>query len=126
MLRGRVLDEEATLNSYELIGSLDIIPGSAFTLNFQTYQPQNKDKLRYFAEDAATMVAHLPKSDGTTLDVTMTNIGDDRSLWTGDVSSADSEDLIGGNFTFTLTEGAEDTLGIVELGLSVILTGSCC
>lgn len=126
MLKAHILDSEATLNNFHVLGSLDIIPGSKFKLVMQLYQPQHPDKLRYMADTGATLAVTLPKTDGTDLTVTMTVMTGDSSIWTGDVLAADSVDLMGGNFQFTLTEGSDVTLGIAENAIAVINTGSCC
>ena len=125
MLIATVINSDATLNKFEEIGTLSFIPGYDFTLAIRLKQPQRKDKLRYVAASGATLVATLQKSDSTTLSVTFTAVTGDSSMWTATVAAADNDLLIGGNFTFVLTEGVTTTKGFVEQGLEVVITGDC-
>lgn len=124
MLRAEILNSDATLNSFKVINTLEYIPGSDFTLVLQLTQPQ-REGLRYVAAAGATMTLHLPKKDGTAQNVAMTAMTGDSSIWTGDVTAAQSADLASGNATFTLVEGGDTTLGWIENALALVITGSC-
>jgi len=123
MLIAHVLNSSATVNDYDVISTLNFIPGSSIKLVIQLKQPQNKN-LRYFTEAGATLTVKLPKTDGTTLDVTMTALAD-LSMWSGDIDAADTEDLVGGNMTFTLVEGLVTTQGWAQNALAIVITGAC-
>jgi hypothetical protein len=124
MLKAKVLNSDATLNNFEVISALDFIPGDAATLVIQLFQPQRKDGLRYFAATGATLSVFIPKTDGSELEVEMETMAD-HSIWSADLTADDTEDLVGGNFTFELTEGLKTTKGWVENGLAVVITGNC-
>lgn len=124
MLTGQVLNSDATLNSFEPIGSLAFIPGESVTLFIQLTQPQ-KASLRYMATSSPTLTVHLPNKDGTTTDLTMTVLAGDSSIWSGDIDSATTALISGGNLTFTLVEGANTTQGWIQSALSMTVTGMC-
>lgn len=125
MLSADVLNSDALVNNFEVINTLDFIPGADFTLVIRLKQPQQKDLLRYVAATGAALTLHLPKKDGTNLDVVMTAYADDRSMWQGTIAAADSEDLVSGNATLTLVEGVKITLGWIENALALVVTGDC-
>lgn len=129
MLRGYVLTPEAVLNNFTVIGSLEFVAGESFTLVVEMYQPQRVDKLRFVAPATATMMFHLPLSDGSVHDQAGAVVDVlDRSLWKTDVTAVTSAMLMSGNFTFTLDllgDGTKLVQGFVENGLSLVVTGLC-
>lgn len=125
MLIADVLNSEATLNNFDVVKTVDFIAGYTFRLVIRLKQPQHPTKLRYVAASGATLTASLPKKNGNSLQLSMTPLPDDRSIWSVTVSDTDSEDLMSGNFTFVLTEGSAVTSGWVENGLALVITGSC-
>jgi len=125
MLIATVLNSDASVNVFEEISSLSFIPGSEEVLVIRLKQPQRKDKLRYVADIGATLTVSLPKKDGSTQVVTCYAFVSDRSMWWCDLPSSLTDNLVGGNFTFTLTEGTSVTSGYVESGLSLVITGGC-
>ena len=125
MLLADVLNSEATVNDFDVIKSLSFIPGYQFRLVIRLKQPHHIARLRYVAASGSSLVVTLPQKDGTSLSVAMTAFADDRSVWFADVSAAQAEELIGGNFTFDLTEGPKTTPGWVENGLALVITGEC-
>ena len=125
MLSLRILNSSATLNSFYDIGSLEFLPGSPATLVVQLFQTQDPNELRYIPAIGSTLVITLLQNDNTTIDVPLTVFVDDRSIWSVELTGAQTENLSGGNFTFTLDEGSGAVNGLVELGLSRLNTGSC-
>ena len=124
MLKGDVLNSEATLNDFDVIKTLDFIAGDAFTLVFRLRQAQRTDGLRYVPVDGSTLQATFQTSDGE-LVIAANCLADDRSIWMVDFSPEESEMLYGGNFTFQLTEDTVIKSGWVEGGLALIVTGNC-
>ena len=123
MLIGKVLNSNATLNDYTVIGSLGFIPGDAPTLVFQLVQPWQTEGLRYMTAVGATMSVALPNKDGTITTVAATAMTGDSSIWSAFLTAAITGVICGGNFGFTLTEGSAVTAGYVEGGLSLVITG---
>lgn len=124
MLVASVINSDATLNNFKTIGALDFIPGYGITVVIQLKQPQ-KAGLRYVAAAGATLAGSFQNSDGTFTSVSFTAITGDASLWTADLTALQTTTMVGGNFTFVLTESAVETKGWVENGLSVVITGAC-
>ncbi len=124
MLKAEILNSDASLNNFEVINTLEYIAGSSFTIFLQLVQPQ-RDSLRYMTAGAATLTLNLPKKDGTTLDLAMTAMMGDSSIWSCDVTALDSAELASGNASFELIEGATTTLGYIENALALVITGSC-
>jgi hypothetical protein len=125
MLSAQILDSHATVNSFEVIESLNFIPGEETTLVLRLYQPQRRDKLRWVAGATATLTLHIPQADGTELELAATPMVGDFSIWSVLLTEAQTAEFIGGNFTFELVEGTVTTLGYVQNGLSLINTGVC-
>lgn len=127
MLLAHVLNSDATLNSFDVLGTLEFIPGGEYELFIRLYQPQREDELRYIPLTGATLEAYFPQSGGLdALEIAFTSLTDDRSIWHATLSETDTANLLGGNFTFDLVEGAKTTKGLVRGGLALIVTGECC
>lgn len=127
MLTADVLNQDALLNNFEVIGNLQFISGEEFELFIRIKQPQ-RGGLRYVAPDTATMTVYLPNKDGTMLEITMDHMPGDFSIWSGPVTSDQSEALASGNFTFELDllgDESEIVKGWVQNGLSLVVTGDC-
>ena len=124
MLKADILNSDLTINNYQVINTLEYIPGSAFTLYIQLVQP-HRENLRYMTETGAELTLHLPNKDGTELEVEMEALEGDSSIWSCDLTAEQTADLASGNATFELTEGAKVTLGWIENALALIVTGSC-
>lgn len=125
MITATVLNSTATINDFDELGSLEFIPGAPFTLVIRLQQSQRDDLLRYIPDSSSTLTMNLPKTDGTDLILTMTSFSDDRSIWTGTVTAADSEDLASGNITFDLDDNGTLRKGWIESGLQLTITGDC-
>lgn len=124
MLIATPLSSDTSLNDFDILDAVQFIPGASFSFFLRLLQPE-KNELRYVADPAATLTVTLPKKDGTDLSVTMTPLTGDFSIWSGSVSSTDSEDLASGNLTFTLDESGTITKGWAENALQLVITGSC-
>lgn len=132
MLSAKLLNESATINSYETFANIDFVPGESITLIMQIIQKDREDQLRYMVVNPAAIVTiHLPLTDGTTLDIEMDDhfSGNDRSIWSTELTPEQTENLLGGNFTFDIDELGDGTVikkGFVQNALSLIVTGDCC
>jgi hypothetical protein len=125
MITASILNSTASLNDFDVIGSLEFIPGAPFTLVIRLEQDQRLDALRYIPDISSSLVIYLPKKDGTDLAVNMTVFTDDRSIWSAQISQADSEDLASGNITFDLTDNGVLRKGWIQNGLQLQITGDC-
>ena len=129
MLAADVLSSDFELNKFDLIGSLSFIPGERAILAIRLKQPQRTDKLRFVPPVTALLNVTLNNTDGTQIVLAMANLPDDRSIWSGILTSAITANLSGGNFIFSLDvlgDGTLIQLGLVQNGLSLIQTGVCC
>jgi hypothetical protein len=127
MLTADVISTDATLNNFDVINSLSFIPGEQTTL-FIRLKQDRKDGLRYMTPSTTIFTFYLPKKDGTVLESTGTVMTDDRSIWSTTLQEVDTEDLIGGNFTFDvdlLGDGSKILKGWVQNGLILVNTGAC-
>jgi hypothetical protein len=132
ILIGKILNSDATLNNHCVINTLEFIPGSTFTIFFQIFKKQCDEELRYMAvasnDDPSDLVVtvNLPKKDGTDLSIVATQMENDASIWSVEVSAAQSSDLADGNIQFTVvdTGSSPSTLkGWIKDGLSLVITG---
>lgn len=127
MLTADVLSTDATLNNFQVIGSLQFIPGEQTKLFIRLTQPQ-RDNLRFIAPSTTDFTFYLPKKDGTMLELSGTSMVDDRSIWSTVLEEADTEELIGGNITFELDllgDGTQIEKGWVQNALNLLITGAC-
>jgi len=125
MLGAKILNSSATLNTFEVLGSIDFVAGSEIAFNIRLFQAERADQLRYVADAGATLEFLLPKKDGTDLTVSMTALSDDRSIWQATIDETDSPDLAGGNISFTLVEGGKTSKGTIQNAMSLVITGAC-
>lgn len=128
MLSAKILNPTATLNDFDIIDALVFIPGEQTKLVMRLVQPFRSDELRYIPVDTADLTVYLKNKDGTDLELTMTVFDDDRSIWYSTLTSAQTEELASGNFTFDLDilgDGTQIEKGWVENGLSLQITGAC-
>ena len=128
MLGATLLNPTATVNDYEVISSLQFIPGEVATLIFQLKQTNRNDQLRYFPEAGSTLSIKIPRKDGDIETIAAAELtGGDRSIWKATLSAAITAEIPGGNFTFTLTEPTGPVVqeGFVDNGLSLVITGAC-
>lgn len=101
MIRAKLINSSATLNSFFELSSLSYVPGENVTLNLRIFDLQQN--LRYIPPVAATMTLTFDNKDGTTLTKTATVLdSDDRSLWTVALSQAETAALGGSNIQVIL------------------------
>lgn len=126
MLSAKILNKTASLNSFDVIGSLKFIPGEKTKLVLQLIQEDRDDELRYVAPATATLKVKAWKTDNTQSELTMTADAADRSMWSVDLSSEDTDSLAGGNITFDLDllgDASDIEKGWVENALQRVVTG---
>lgn len=119
MLGAVIINEDAELNWFFEIGSLDFVPGSDVKLRLRL---DDKSKhLRYIPPVAAELTLKFLKTDGSELEKSASLIdADDRSLWKVDLTAAETEDLVGGNILISLDvngDASEIKLGVIENGM---------
>ena len=124
MISGILLNSSATLNDFFELSALEYTPGSDFVVNVRLTQRERPDELRYIPEAGATLNIILPGKNGTDLTVAMAEFPEDRSMWTGNVTGAQSENLASGNITIELTESTLKK-GVIQNGLQLIVIGDC-
>lgn len=124
---GKILNSDAELNSYKEIGSLDFMPGSDIKLVMMLFNSQ--EGLRYVPGEAAIITLFIP-SNTSDLEKTATFLDSgDRSLIYVDLSQAETEDLTGGNLTFSVDELGDGSIihrGYASLALRRITAGEPC
>lgn len=120
MLSAIIINEDAELNSFYDIGSLDFVPGSDVTLCLQLTK-ENKQPERYIPPAAAELTLKFLQVDGSELSKSATLIdADDRSLWTLDLTAAETQELVGGNILISLDvlgDASQIELGVIANGL---------
>ena len=129
MLAGQILNSEATVNNFIVLGGKSFIPGSQFKLFIRVI---NDDlNLRYVPPATATRTITLIGLDGTDIvksNADITVLGDDRSIMCVTIEESESENLQGGNFSFSIDvngDGTDIKKGIVSNGLSRVIEGVC-
>lgn len=116
ILKLQMLNEDATLNNFQDIGSAQFIPGQPLKLVMRLLQTQRD--LRYVPADTATMEMSFLNSDGTTVDKVPTFLDDgDRSLVVVELDASETTLLIGQNLELTLTEGAVVSMAALQMAL---------
>lgn len=129
MLSGQILNSDAQLNNFIVLGSKEFIPGSQFRLYIRII---NEDlDLRYIPANTATRSITFNNLDGTTLvksNADITVLSDDRSIMYVDIEESESENLAGGNFSFALDilgDGTQIEKGIVRNAIARVIEGEC-
>ncbi len=123
MLSAKILNSSAVLNDFHEISSMSFLAGETKTLVLRLH---NEDlDIRYFPASGATLDVVLNNADGTTLTKSATLDTDDRSIARITLSAVETAALIGGNISFTLTEGGVISKGLVSNALTKVLEGDC-
>lgn len=119
LLTLNVLNEDATLNNWQVIGNASIARGSDAKMNLQLMQADRK--IRYIPDVAAVITADFLNSDGTTLSKTATfPFADDRSIIQFTFTDAETALLIGQNLVVEVQEGSNTSIAILQMGLQMI------
>lgn len=125
VLGAKILNSDASLNDFFEISSLDFVPGSQADLVIRLTDLQRGQ--RYVAPIGALLSITVNKTDGSTLTKSASPLDAlDRSMWKVTLSSADTTDLLGGNFQFSLDVLGDQTKiisGLVNNGLRSLLLG---
>jgi len=126
MITAKILNSDAILNNFKEIGSLDFVPGAEVTLVIRLQDTQLE--LRHIPPATAIVKAIFNNTDGTTLEKIMAPLTDDRSIRSVILQEAETDLLLGGNFTLeidVLGDGSKIEKGIVINGIRKIIIGDC-
>jgi len=120
-----LLNSEASLNNFIQIGSVSYSPGEAVKVAFRLINDQLD--IRLIPGATATVSVDIANADGTTTTKSATVISaDDRSMWSIDLDTTDTQNISGSNMEITLTDGADIKKAIVFNGLiKQLLSGDC-
>lgn len=125
VLGADILNSDASLNSYFKIASLDFVPGGPADLVLQLKDLQKN--LRFVPPVDAVLKITLNQLDGSTVEKTAVILDSgDRSLWKLELDGSDTEELLSGNFRFTLDLNGDESVliqGLVQNGLRSLLMG---
>ena len=121
----KVLNSDATLNSFEDIGNYEFVKGSTAVLKLQLFQPDKQ--IRYVPASGAVITVDFKKSDGTTLTKTATvPFADDRSIAQISLTALETADLISQNLVAKIDEAGVITYAILQGGFQLVsLTQNC-
>jgi len=114
MMTARVLNSNATLNSFKEIESLEFVPGTQASVVFRLYDTAEEN--RYIPPTAAVVKVTFNKIDGTELEKTASINADDRSICTVDLTEDETSEIYGGNALLTIDlagDGAEVLKGLI-------------
>lgn len=128
MLTAKILNTQASLNNFKLIGSLDFMLGDAFRMAFRILDPQLGD--RFVTPSTAIVTLTFNNADNTTFQKIAVNIDPlDRSMFYVDLASVDTAQLLGGNVSFSVDLLGDQTQlvsGIIYNPLRRIVTDCSC
>lgn len=120
-LTAQILNTDAVLNNYQVVGVFEFLPGETKTLQLKLFDEEQE--IRYTPETGTTMDVTFNTTTGTLVKSGVLNT-DDRSMVSVALDASDTNSMIGGSFTFTLTKGADIKKGIVKNGIRKI-TSDC-
>lgn len=127
ILQGKIINSDASLNSFKVTGNQEFIPTAAFNVAFMLWNPELG--IRYIPATTAVVTVTLATTEED-LDIECEFITeDDRSLISFDITSVQSESLQGGNIRFSvdvLGNGTEIIKGWIQGGLSRVVVGDSC
>lgn len=107
MLSAKLLNSDASLNSFFEISSLDFVAGSQIDLALRLFDSQKS--IRYVPPATASLKIFIQTAD-TEIEKTMSLIdSDDRSMWNTTLSESDTEDALGGSIRFELDVAGDGT-----------------
>jgi len=125
MITANLLNSTASLNEFFEISALQFVPGTEITIVVRLKQSQRPDRLRYIPAAGSTLTLNLEDTSGNSVDITMTEFTDDRSMWSGTLTATQTETLAPGNIVFTLVEGGTTLRGSIQNGLQLEILGDC-
>lgn len=128
MLTAKLLNSHASLNEFKYLDTLEFMVGSPLRMAFRLYDTQHSE--RHVPADTAIVKVTFNLTDGETLEKTASFIDDgDRSMLVVELTGTETENLMGGNVTFTLDDAGDGSAivkGWIQLALSKISTSSPC
>lgn len=128
MLTGKLLTSNSSLNDFRYLFNVHFMVGSSFTFAFRLFNQQLNE--RFVPPVDSIINVTFSTADGPLVKQAEFIDLDDRSMLYIDISTEESEILLGGNVSFeVLMAGqAEDTRkGWIQAALSkVTIDGSCC
>lgn len=124
ILKLQMLNEDATLNNFQDIGSAQFVPGHALTLVMRLMQTQRD--LRYVPDAAATMEITFQLSDGSELTKSLSFLdAGDRSLLEVELTDVETELLIGQNLVVEVTEPSGVSVAALPMALQNAHAQTC-
>ena len=117
-LSAQILNSDAQLNNFEVLGSITFIPGEQIDMVLRLHQTARN--LRYVPGSSAILTLFITQNDGTTISKIMTLDADDRSIARVTIQETESELLQSGAIRFDLDElgdGSVITKGIIRSAL---------
>lgn len=128
MVKAKLLNSDASLNDFRVVGSAEFIPGENLTIALQIFLDEKG--IRYIPPAAAEMQLTFINSDDTELEKDAAVIdADDRSMWKVSLSQAETELLQGQNIEGVLDVNGDGTLVYKFLIANVLqrvnLAGDC-
>lgn len=127
MIKGNVLNSDASLNNFIKIGALEFLAGDELVLVIQLENDQLG--LRYIPVSTNITTATFNNSDGTTFDVVGVPLADDRSIITFTLTEVQTATLLGGNVKLSLDllgDGTSIKIGMISSALSRIIIDDNC
>ncbi len=115
------LNEDATLNNWQVTGNARVVRGSDAKLILQLVQVDRK--IRYIPDAAADITVDLLKTDGTTLSKTASfPFADDRSIIQIELTDTETADIISQNLIVTVDESGSISIAVLQGGLQMVPT----
>lgn len=115
------LNEDATLNNWQVTGNARVVRGSDAKLILQLVQVDRK--IRYIPDAAADITVDLLKTDGTTLSKTASfPFADDRSIIQIELTDTETADIISQNLIVTVDESGSISIAVLQGGLQMVST----
>lgn len=125
---GKLLNSEASLNSFRILGNAEFMPGTDLLLAIQLFNSELG--IRYVLPSTAIISVEVQQNNSDPLVKTASFIdAGDRSLFSVAFSQAETTEMSGGNILFTIDVLGDGTLvykGYIVNALSRNTTGSPC
>jgi hypothetical protein len=100
ILKAKIINSDAVLNNFIYISNAEFLAGSTLTMAFVLWNQEKN--IRHVLPSTATVTVHFPRANDI-LDKAASAIDvGDRSMWKTALTSEETEDLLGGNVTFTI------------------------
>jgi hypothetical protein len=120
----KVLNSDATLNSFFETSTFSTIRGSDIAIVLRLFQPDKK--IRYIPSVSAVITMDFLKSDGTSISKTASfPFSDDRSIIQFSLSDTETALLISQSLLVKVVEGTITTYAVLQSGFQIISLGVC-